>query len=82
VEATSQDATIENNLRQLSAAADQYYLETGRNTATYDDLVGPDKFIREDLESVAGESYREIEFEAGQPVFVTTADGREISVQP
>lgn len=80
--ASSQDALIDSNLRQLSAAADQYYLETGKDTATYDDLVGPEKYIREELESVAGENYREIEFQAGQPVFVTTPDGREFSVQP
>jgi type IV pilus assembly protein PilA len=82
VQATSQDTTIENNLRQLSAAADQYYLETGKDTATFDDLVGPDKFIREELESVAGEDYREVQFKAGEPLIVHTPDGREFSVQP
>lgn len=30
-----------------SAVVDQYYLEHGVTTATYDDLVGPDKYIKQ-----------------------------------
>jgi type IV pilus assembly protein PilA len=75
VRTNSQEKTIKNNLRQLSAAAQQYYLETGNTNATYDDLVGPGRFIRE-LKPVAGENYRSIIFKNGAPVRLTLPDGR------
>lgn len=74
----SQDVVIQNNLRQLSMAAEQYYLENDVEEATYEDLVGPDKYIPE-LESVSGEDYSEIEFRQGEPLRVYLPDGREIS---
>ena len=40
VRTASQDKAITNNLRQLSAAADQYFLEFGVSTVTFSDLVG------------------------------------------
>lgn len=40
VRASSQDKAVTNNLRQLSAAADQYFLEKGYSTVTSDELVG------------------------------------------
>ncbi len=79
VRATSQDKTIQNNLRQLGAAAEQYYLETGNTSATYDDLVGPDRFIRA-LKPVAGENYRSILFKQGYPLRLRLSDGRTIEV--
>lgn len=63
VRQSSQEKAVINNLRQLSAAADQYYLETGKTTATYDDLVGPTKYVRQ-LNPVAGEDYRTVIFKA------------------
>lgn len=75
VRGTSQEKTIQNNLRQLSAAAQQYYLETGNTNATYDDLVGPDRAIRA-LKPVAGENYRSIIFKQGAPIRLTLPDGR------
>jgi type IV pilus assembly protein PilA len=46
VRSSAQEKALLNNLRQLAAAADQYYLETGTSRATYDQLVGPDGYIR------------------------------------
>jgi type IV pilus assembly protein PilA len=40
VRASSQDKAVTNNLRQLSAAADQYFLEKGFSTVASTDLVG------------------------------------------
>ena len=57
----SQEKAVTNNLRQLAAAADQFYLENNKTTASYDDLVGPAKYIRQ-LNPVAGEDYRTIVF--------------------
>ncbi len=81
VRATSGDKAIQNNLRQLSAAAEQHYQETGRSSATYDDLVGDDRYIRV-LKPVAGENYRSIIFKKGYPVRVRLPDGRSFEQKP
>jgi type IV pilus assembly protein PilA len=56
VRQSSQDKTVLNNIRQLSAAADQYFLENGVSTVTSTDLVGPTAYIKA-LNTAAGESY-------------------------
>jgi hypothetical protein len=63
-----------NNLRQLGAAADQYYLEHGTNHATLADLIGPANYIRE-LKSVDNEDYSQLEFTQGKDFSITTASG-------
>lgn len=67
VRQSSQEKAVTNNLRQLSAAADQYYLETGKTSATYADLVGPQKYIRR-IDAVVGEDYRTIIFKQNVPL--------------
>src|SRR5450755_3598593 len=52
----SQDKAVLNNARQLSSAADQYFMESGVSTVTLFDLVGPTTYIKA-LNTVAGESY-------------------------
>ncbi len=69
---------IKNNLHQFESAADQYYLESTKTKATYADLVGPSKYIRE-VKSVAGEDYTAINFEYGKPLTVTTAGGEKVT---
>ena len=81
VRVASQDKAITNNLRQLAAAADQYYLENGVDSATYSKLVGPDKYVKQ-LQPVAGENYRTLKFKQGQPLRVRTGDGRVIEYKP
>ena len=56
VRTASQTKTILNNLRQLNAASQQYFLENGAASVAYADLVGTDKFIKF-IATVAGESY-------------------------
>ena len=56
VRASSQEKAIVNNLRQLSAAAQQYFLEFGVTQVDYDDLVGDGKYIKT-IQKVAGETY-------------------------
>lgn len=60
VRTTSQDKTIINNLRQLNAAAQQYFLEAnnGVTSVATTDLVGTgtDKYIKS-ISIVRGESY-------------------------
>lgn len=66
-----------NNLRMLAAAADQYYLENGVAHATYDELVGPSKYVKV-VTPVDGEDYRRITFRQGQALEVTTASGQKV----
>jgi type IV pilus assembly protein PilA len=56
VRQASQDKTVLNNARQLSAAADQYFLENGASTAGITNLVGSDKYVKA-INTVAGETY-------------------------
>ena len=58
VRASSQDKAVLNNLRQLSSAADQYFLEAGVSTVSYGDLVGSNSsnYIKA-IQLVAKETY-------------------------
>jgi type IV pilus assembly protein PilA len=56
VTTASQDKAVLNNARQLSSAADQYFMESGVSTVTLSDLVGPTAYIKA-LNTVASESY-------------------------
>lgn len=58
VRKTSQDKTIVNNLRQLNAAAQQYFLEQGVTSVASTNLVGTDtdKYIKS-IQTVRGETY-------------------------
>jgi type IV pilus assembly protein PilA len=56
VTTASQDKAVLNNARQLSSAADQYFLETGVSTVTLTDLVSPTSYIKA-LQTVASEAY-------------------------
>lgn len=83
VRVASQQKAIENNLRQLDAAAEQFMLETGRSSASYADLVGTGDhhYIRE-LRPISGENYTDLVIRArDREISVTTADGRVIRLQ-
>jgi type IV pilus assembly protein PilA len=56
VRASSQDKAVLNNMRQLGAAADQYFLEFGTSTALIESLVGSSYYIKA-LNTVANETY-------------------------
>jgi hypothetical protein len=62
-----------NNIRQLSAASDQYFLENGVNVVEISNLVGPTNYIRE-LHSIQGERYPAV-IKQGSPFIVIAADG-------
>ncbi|HEX9784960.1 MAG TPA: prepilin-type N-terminal cleavage/methylation domain-containing protein [Opitutaceae bacterium] len=55
---TSQNKSITNNLRQLSAAAQQYFLEQGAIAVASSSLVGTeaDSYLKT-IQTVRGESY-------------------------
>jgi type IV pilus assembly protein PilA len=81
VRAASQEKAVLNNLRMLAAATDQYCLETGARSATYDQLVGPDKYVRM-LNPVAGEDYRALRFVPGEPLRVQLPNGKTVEYAP
>lgn len=58
VRASSQDKAVLNNLRQLSSAADQYFLEKGVTSVNSTELVGTNttQYIKQ-IQTVAGEFY-------------------------
>ena len=56
VRTNSQDKAVLNNARQISAGADQYYLENGVSTVVLTDLLGPTSYVKA-LNSVANETY-------------------------
>jgi len=56
VRQSSQDKTVLNNARQLSAAADQYFLENGVTTVASAGLVGATNYVKV-INTVAAESY-------------------------
>jgi prepilin-type N-terminal cleavage/methylation domain-containing protein len=58
VRASSQDKAVLNNLRQLSSAADQYFLEKGMTQVNSTDLVGTNssQYIKQ-IQTVARETY-------------------------
>jgi type IV pilus assembly protein PilA len=56
VRQASQDKTVLNNMRMLGAAADQFFLEYGMNTAAITSLVGSSAYVK-NINTVANESY-------------------------
>jgi type IV pilus assembly protein PilA len=56
VRQSSQDKAVLNNARQLSAAADQYFLENGVSTVAIAGLVGATNYVKA-VNTVAGETY-------------------------
>lgn len=56
VRTASQDKAVLNNARQMAAAADSYFLESGATFAASSSLVGATNYVRT-LNTVAGETY-------------------------
>jgi hypothetical protein len=70
-----------NNLRQLSAAADQYFLENGVKKVDASQLIGPNTYIKA-IKPVAGETYTGFSIEQGKPIRIKTASGFEMEYSP
>ena len=56
VRSASQDKSVLNNARQLSAAADSYFLETGAGFVASLSLIGPSNYVKV-FDPVANETY-------------------------
>jgi type IV pilus assembly protein PilA len=73
VRASSQDKTVLNNARQMSGAADQYYLEYGVNAVGSADLVGINSFVK-NLQTAAKEFMPET-YTQGVTITITSVGG-------
>jgi type IV pilus assembly protein PilA len=81
VRQSSQDKAVLNNARQLSAAADQYFLENGVSTVASTNLVGSDKYVKA-VTAAAGETYP-TNYTQGVTVTITGVAGvRTITYAP
>jgi type II secretory pathway pseudopilin PulG len=77
----SQDSAVLNNLRQLGNASSQYFLQNGVSLASYSDLVGSDKYIK-NMGVLASETYP-VSFTQGVAITVTGVGGdRTLTYQP
>ena len=81
VRQSSQDKAVLNNARQLSAGADQYFLENGVSSVASSDLIGADKYVKA-VNTVAGETYP-AGFTQGQAITIDAVAGaRTITYAP
>jgi type IV pilus assembly protein PilA len=81
VRQSSQDKAVLNNARQLSAGADQYFLENGVSTVASSNLIGADAYVKA-VNTVAGETYP-IGFTQGQAITILgVAGARTITYAP
>lgn len=81
IRSASQDKAVFNNARQLAAAADQYFLETGGNFAASSSLVGASNYVKL-LSTVAAESYPDA-YTQGITITITGVAGqRTITYTP
>ena len=78
VRRTSQENAIRNNLRQIAAAADQYFLEKGTTSVSISSLYNvndtANSYIKS-LKPVAGESYDNMTITQGYTQISITANG-------
>ncbi|MEO6992080.1 MAG: prepilin-type N-terminal cleavage/methylation domain-containing protein [Lacunisphaera sp.] len=81
VRTASQDKAVLNNARQMSAAADQYYLEAGASYAHSKDLVGATNYVKA-LNTVASETYP-TDYTQGITITISNvANARTITYSP
>jgi type IV pilus assembly protein PilA len=77
----SQMLAMEENLRRLYEAADKYYSEHESTSTTFEQLVGPTKYVPA-ITAVAGEDYRPLLFKKDRPLRLYLKDGRVIVYPP
>ncbi len=69
----AQDKAILNNMRQLGAAADQFFIENGTNQAAIVGLVGGSNYVKF-LQTVANESYPQ-DYTQSAPIIISGIAG-------
>jgi type IV pilus assembly protein PilA len=81
VRTASQDKAVLNNARQLSAAADQYYLEAGSSYAASTSLVGATNYVKA-VNTVASEVYPDTYTQGVTVTIGNVANARTITYSP
>ena len=81
VRTASQDKATLNNARQLSAAADQYFLEAGSSWAASTSLVGATNYVKA-VQTVASETYPVYYTQAITITIQGVANARTITYSP
>lgn len=79
--AAARERSIQINLRRIAEARDLFIIETGRHPSSIDDLVGNgvEKYIRQLLRD-GGVNYANVSLVPGQPMTVTTPDGKIVTL--
>ena len=81
VRQSSQDKAVLNNARQLSAAADQYFLENGVSSVASTSLIGATNYVKA-VNTVAQESYP-VGFTQGVTITISgVAGARTVTYAP
>jgi type IV pilus assembly protein PilA len=81
IRASSQDKAVLNNARQMAAAADQYYLQSGSGFADSSSLVGPTNYVKA-LVTIASETYPAV-YTEGVPITISgVGSARTITYTP
>lgn len=78
---SSMNHAMMNNLRQISAAVDQFNLRNHRPPTSIQELVGPGKYIAA-LVPVNGEDYSSLLMGVGQPLTVIDLNGEQVTYDP
>lgn len=81
VRIASQVKTVTNNLRQLSSAAQQYFLENGVTSVTSAQLVGVNNYIRAINTVTIGDSYQSPILATDTQVVATTSISGNVLVK-
>ncbi len=81
VRTASQDKAVTNNMRQISGAADQYFLENGVTTVALTNLVGSSNYVRS-LNTVAAEYYPDSYTQGVTLTITNVANARTLTYGP
>ncbi len=81
VRTSSQDKAVLNNARQMSAAADQYFLENGATFVASTSLLGATNYVKS-LNTVSSESYPDFYTQGITVTIVGVANSRTITFAP
>lgn len=81
VRTASQDKAVLNNARQMAAAADSYFLESGVTFAASSELVGATSYVRT-LNTVALERYPDFYTQGVTVTISGIANARTITFAP
>ncbi len=81
VRTSSQDKAVLNNARQMSAAADQYFLENGATFVASTNLLGATNYVKS-LNTVSSETYPSFYTQGITVTIVGVANSRTITFAP